>query len=43
VVVHVGEAAERMPAGISNSVYVKRELESIFGGTRVWQAPLGDA
>jgi hypothetical protein len=29
-----------MPRGISNSVYVKNELESIFGGARVWEAPL---
>jgi DNA polymerase-3 subunit alpha len=40
VVLHVGEAVERVPRGISNSVYVKRELESIFGGSRVWEAPL---
>jgi len=41
VVLHVGEESERMPRGISNSVYVKNELESIFGGSRVWEAPLG--
>ena len=40
VVLHVGEAAERMPRGISNSIYVKNELESIFGGAGVWEAPL---
>ena len=43
VVVHAGEESERMPRGISNSVYVKNELESIFGGGRVWEAPLGPA
>jgi hypothetical protein len=41
VILHVGEESERMPRGISNSVYVKNELESIFGGARVWEAPLG--
>jgi DNA polymerase III alpha subunit len=40
VVLHVGEQAEKMPRGISTSIYVKNELESIFGRTRVWQAPL---
>jgi DNA polymerase III alpha subunit len=40
VVLHVGDAVERVPRGISNSVYVRRELESIFGGARVWEAPL---
>jgi DNA polymerase-3 subunit alpha len=43
VVLHVGTASERMPRGISNSVYVKNELESIFGGARVWEAPLGSS
>ncbi len=43
VVLHVGEESERMPRGISNSVYVKNELESIFGGSRVWEAPFGRA
>ena len=43
VVLHVGNESERMPRGISNSVYVKNELESIFGGSRVWEAPLGRA
>jgi DNA polymerase-3 subunit alpha len=43
VVLHVGEEFERMPRGISNSVYVKSELESIFGGSRVWEAPFGRA
>jgi DNA polymerase-3 subunit alpha len=43
VVLHVGAEFERMPRGISNSVYVKNELESIFGGARVWEAPLGRA
>ena len=37
VVLHVGERAEPMARGISNSVYVRAELESIFGGTRVWE------
>ena len=41
VVLHVGTESERMPRGVSNSVYVKNELESIFGGSRVWEAPLG--
>ncbi len=43
VILHVGEEWERMPRGISNSVYVKNELESIFGGSRVWEAPFGRA
>jgi hypothetical protein len=41
LVLHVGTEAERMPRGISNSVYVKNELESIFGPRRVWEAPVG--
>ncbi len=40
VILHIGDAAERVPRGISNSVYVRNELESIFGGSRVWEAPL---
>ncbi|MBD5657482.1 MAG: hypothetical protein IAI50_20215 [Candidatus Eremiobacteraeota bacterium] len=40
VVLHGGDVAERMPRGISNSIYVKNELESIFGGGGVWEAPL---
>ena len=38
IVLHVGDARETMPRGISNSIYVKNELESIFGGSRVWEA-----
>ena len=37
VVLHVGERSEPMRRGISNSVYVKAELESIFGGAGVWE------
>ena len=40
VVLHVGEEAEKMPRGISASVYVRNELESIFGRARVWEAPV---
>ncbi|GAC1304532.1 MAG: hypothetical protein NVSMB21_05110 [Vulcanimicrobiaceae bacterium] len=40
LVLHVGASKEIVPRGISNSVYVKAELESIFGGARVWEAPL---
>jgi DNA polymerase-3 subunit alpha len=40
VVMHVGEQTERLPRGISDSIYVKRELESIFGSSGVWEAPL---
>jgi len=40
IVLHVGDMRETMPRGISNSVYVKNELESIFGGARVWEAVL---
>jgi len=40
VVLHVGEATEKLPRGISNGVYVKNELESIFGRARVWEAPV---
>jgi DNA polymerase-3 subunit alpha len=38
IVLHVGGRAETMARGISNSVYVRNELESIFGGGRVWEA-----
>ncbi|GAC1546240.1 MAG: DNA polymerase III subunit alpha [Vulcanimicrobiaceae bacterium] len=40
LVLHVGATKETMPRGISNSIYVKNELESIFGGARVWEAPV---
>ena len=40
IVLHVGDAFERMPRGISNSVYVHRELQSIFGNAQVWEAPV---
>jgi len=40
IVLHVGEAAQQMPRGIAGSPYVRAELESIFGGSRVWEAPL---
>jgi hypothetical protein len=38
VIVHVADRAETLGRGISNSVYVRAELESIFGGARVWEA-----
>jgi len=41
IVLHVGAAFERMQRGISNSVYVQRELQSIFGNAQVWEAPVG--
>jgi hypothetical protein len=37
VVLHVGERAQAMGRGISNSMYVRAELESIFGGAGVWE------
>jgi DNA polymerase-3 subunit alpha len=37
IVLHVGDHAEKMERGISNSVYVRAELESIFGHARVWE------
>jgi hypothetical protein len=37
---HIGDDAERLVRGISNSMYVKNELESIFGRSRVWEAPV---
>ena len=40
VVFHIGEHAERMGRGISNAIYVKNELESIFGPRGVWEAGL---
>ncbi len=40
LVLHVGDSEETVARGISNSIYVKNELESIFGGTRVWEAPV---
>jgi len=43
LVLHVGGTAETLPRGISNSIYVKNELESIFGGPRVWEAPVAQA
>ena len=42
IVLHVGEATHQMPRGIAGSPYVRHELESIFGGSRVWEAPLVD-
>ena len=39
IVLHVNERSQRMPVGISNSVYVKNELEAIFGKTAVWEGP----
>jgi hypothetical protein len=43
VVLHIGSDLRRLPKGIANEYYVKSELESIFGTTRVWQAPLEEA
>jgi len=40
LMLHIGETMEAVPRGISNSLYVKDELESIFGGTHVWEAPV---
>jgi DNA polymerase-3 subunit alpha len=40
LVMHVGEKTERLPRGISDSIYVKNELESIFGRSGVWEAPV---
>ena len=40
VVMHIGEDIEKLPRGISNAIYVQRELESIFGRSRVWEAPI---
>jgi hypothetical protein len=37
IVLHVGERSQRMPVGISNSVYVRSELEAIFGKDAVWE------
>ena len=37
IVLHVGDRAEPMRRGVSNSVYVRAELESIFGGSGVWE------
>jgi DNA polymerase-3 subunit alpha len=39
IVLHVNDRSQRMPAGISNSVYVKSELEAIFGKSAVWEGP----
>ena len=39
IVLHVNERSQRMPAGISNSVYVKSELEAVFGKAAVWEGP----
>jgi DNA polymerase-3 subunit alpha len=40
VVLHVAGHVEVLPRGISNSIYVRSELESIFGGAGVWEAPV---
>jgi DNA polymerase-3 subunit alpha len=40
VVMHIGEDIEKLPRGISNAIYVQRELESNFGRSRVWEAPI---
>ena len=37
VVLHIGDHAESMRRGISNSIYVRAELESIFGNAHVWE------
>ena len=39
VIIHVGPAHERMPRGLGNGNYVRRELEAIFGARSVWEAP----
>ncbi len=41
IVLYVGERSQRMPVGISNSVYVRSELEAIFGGSSVWEGAAG--
>ncbi|MDQ2908657.1 MAG: DNA polymerase III subunit alpha [Candidatus Eremiobacteraeota bacterium] len=38
VILHVGTDAERLGRGISPSIYVRRELEAIFGDQRAWEA-----
>jgi DNA polymerase III subunit alpha len=43
IVLHIGDHAERLAGGISNSVYVRHELESIFGGPSVWEGPAPSA
>jgi len=43
IVLHIGEHAERLAGGISNSVYVRHELEAIFGGPSVWEGPAPSA
>ena len=40
VVLHIGEHAERLSGGISNSMYVRHELERIFGGPACAKARL---
>ncbi len=40
IVVHDGRQAARMPRGISEGMYVRAELEAIFGRARVWEGPL---
>ncbi|HMD03416.1 MAG TPA: hypothetical protein VKG44_10685, partial [Candidatus Baltobacteraceae bacterium] len=39
VVLHIGEHSERLSGGISHSIYVRHELEAIFGGPSVWEGP----
>ena len=38
VMLHVGGKVEQMSRGIAQGTYVKRELETIFGNARVWEA-----
>ena len=40
IVLHVGERIEPLGRGISASIYIRRELESIFGNRNVWEAAL---
>jgi DNA polymerase-3 subunit alpha len=43
VVLHVGASSERMPRGVLKAIYVRAELESIFGSSGVWQGPVVEA
>jgi len=41
IVLHADGKSQRMPVGISNGVYVRRELEAIFGRAAIWEGPAG--
>jgi DNA polymerase III subunit alpha len=41
IVLHADGKSQRMPVGISSGVYVRSELEAIFGRAAIWEGPAG--